>query len=199
MADHILGAHEQELYSYATKHLQARGIEVTTGSIIEKVDSQVLYLKGRDSVPYGILLWVAGNKSIPFVDHLNVKRTQGGLRRILADGSLRVKKNDDTTGVYLNVFALGDAADVAGSPLPTTAEVAVQKAHFLVQHLNRTPRRSQLNMPTFTYQQKGLVTYIGNRDGIRQGWSADSPYSGSQAWLSWRSGSFTWSRTWRSW
>lgn len=161
VADHILAAYERELYTYATKQLQARGIEVATGSAIQKVDDQYLHLNGHDPVPYGILLWVAGNKSIPFVDRLDVKKTQHGLRRILTDGSLRVKKGLESNEVHHNVFAIGDAADVEGSPLPTTAEVAVQKARFLVQHLNKTLKGSQLNLPAFAYKQKGLVTYIG--------------------------------------
>ena len=199
VADHILGAYERELYTYATNHLKARGVEVATGSNIVKVDGQDLHLKGCDPVPYGILLWVAGNRSISFVDDLDVKKTQHGLRRILTDEYLRIKRNNESNEVHPDVFALGDAADVEGNPLPTTAEVAVQKARFLVHQLNKIPQDSQFKTPAFEYREKRLVTYIGSHDGIRQGWSADSPYSGSQAWLSWRAGSFTWSRTWRSW
>lgn len=184
---------------YATNHLRARGVEVVTGAAIEKVDEQNLHLNGSVPVPYGILLWVAGNKSTPFVDGLDVKKTQHGLRRILTDECLRVKKAEADTKVFNNIFALGDAADIEDNSLPTTAEVAVQKARYLVQHLNRSPESSAIKITAFKYQQKSLVTYIGSHDGIRQGWSAKSPYSGSEAWVSWRTGSFTWSRTWRSW
>jgi NADH:ubiquinone reductase (non-electrogenic) len=128
-----------------------------------------------------------------------VKKTANVLRRILTDDSLRVKKSDESNEVRSNVFALGDAADIEENSLPTTAEVAVQKARFLVQHLNKTPKDAEVVLGKFEYKQKNLVTYIGSHDGIGQGWSADSPYSGYQAWLSWRAGSFTWSRTWRSW
>ena len=61
------------------------------------------------------------------MDLLNVKKTQRGLRRILTDRSLRVKKHNEDNEVHTDVFALGDAADVEGSPLPTTAEVCDSK------------------------------------------------------------------------
>ena len=200
VAEHILGAYDQELYTYATNQLQSRGIDVVTGTMIEKVEEQNLHLKGGAVVPYGILLWVAGNKSVQFVDDLDVKKTEQGLSRMLTDEYLRVKKTQGgDTEAFTNVFALGDAADIEGDSLPTTAEVAVQKANYLVQRLNGERATTTPKMTAFTYREKGLVTYIGSRDGIGQGWSTQSPYSGSQAWATWRAGSFAWSRTWRNW
>jgi NADH:ubiquinone reductase (non-electrogenic) len=108
--------------------ISKHGVQIATNSVIEKVDSTDLYLKGQGAVPYGILLWVTGNKSLPFVDRLDVKKSTTGLVRILTDPSLRVKKKGNLEGqVFLEVFALGDAADIEGQSLPTTAEVAVQK------------------------------------------------------------------------
>ncbi|KAK5458498.1 hypothetical protein LTS15_004580 [Exophiala xenobiotica] len=200
VASHILGSYDQRLYEYATEKMAKRGVHVATNTVIEKVDRTTLHLKGQKSVPYGMLLWVAGNKSIPFVDTLNVKKTEGGLVRILTDSRLRVQKSEsghETTpdDVYANVFALGDAADIEGQSLPTTAEVAVQKAKYLVQQLNR---RHEDNKP-FVFSSRRLVTYIGAHDGIIEGSAAGEALSGQKAWLSWRSGSWTWTRTWRNW
>ena len=105
--------------------------------------------------------------------------------------------------VHPDVFALGDAADIEHQPLPTTAEVAVQKARYLVRQLNAHPKTNDHNdynddpnpkttttTPLFSYTKKPLTTYLGNHDGISEGRSVDEPWSGTEAWLSWRSGSF---------
>lgn len=199
VADHILGAYDKKLYEYATEHMRAKGIEVATETIIEEVDNENLHIKGKQPVRFGILLWAAGNQSVPFIHELDAKKTQHGLCRVLTNEHLLMKKRGGTDEVYSNIFALGDAADVDGCSLPTTAEVALQKARLLVQQLNNTPHGSSLRLLPFDYVQKRLVTYIGSHDGITQGSPTDTPYSAYKAWLSWRSGSFTWSRTWRSW
>ena len=195
VAPHILGAYDKKLYEYATERMMERGVRIATNCVIQKVSRTDLHIKGQDPVPYGILLWVAGNKSVPFTDGLDVKKTTRGLVRVLTDPRLRVKKPGDDD-IYLDVFALGDAADIEGQSLPTTAEVAVQKAKYLVNELNRNSEGPE---EPFAYTTRRLVTYIGGRDGIAEGSSVDEPWSGRKAWLSWRSGSFTWTRTWRNW
>jgi len=173
-----------------------RGVRIATNCVIEEVTRTDLHVKGQDPVPYSILLWVAGNKSVPLTDGLDVKKTTRGLVRILTDSRLRVKKAGSDVEVYSDVFALGDAADIEGHSLPTTAEVAVQKAKYLVRELNRNSEGPEL---PFAYTSRRLVTYIGGHDGIAEGSSVEEPWSGRKAWLSWRSGSFTWTRTWRNW
>ena len=108
--------------------------------------------------------------------------------------------------VHPNVFALGDAADIQHQSLPTTAEVAVQKARYLVRQLNDDPKtdddanpKNKTTTTPFSYTKKPLTIYLGNHDGISEGRSVDEPWSGTEAWLNWRSGSFTWTRTWRTW
>ncbi len=195
VASHILGVYDKSLYEYATEHMVQHGVRVATNCVIEKVEPTRLHIKGQDPVPYGILLWVAGNKSVPFVDGLEVKKTEDGLVRILTDPRLRVKKRaKEYTDVYPDVFALGDAADIEGQSLPTTAEVAVQKAKYIVR---QSQERLEGTEP-FTFKSQKLVTYIGGHDGIIQGSLMDETWSGRQAWLSWRSGSFTWTRSWRN-
>ena len=181
----------------------AHGVRIATSCTISRVDKSLLHVKGQESVPYGILLWVAGNKSVSLVDGglAGARKSEKGLVRVLTDGHLRVKRvADEKKGssgeeVWEDVFALGDAADIDGSPLPTTAEVAVQKAQYLVQTLNAQAARAR---KPFVYNPRRLVTYIGFHDGIAQG-SGVHAWSGRQAWLSWRSGSFTWTRSWRNW
>lgn len=193
VADKILGAYDKKLYEYANNQLVQRNVHVRTKAHIQKVDSTTIYLDGEPQVcPYGMLIWATGNQNVALVNELKVKKTPKGLCRILTDSNLRVYKTNDQ--IFDNVFALGDAADIETLSLPTTAEVAVQKAKYLVSVLNNHVRGQP-----FTPQTKGLVSYIGNRDGIIMGTAAHPEgWTGKRAWLAWRSGSVMWTRSWRN-
>ena len=73
--------------------------------------------------------------------------------------------------VWEGVFAIGDAADIEGASLPTTAEVACQKARYLVENFNAAAKEKSGEMfkAPFAYQQKQLVSYIGQHDGVIAG------------------------------
>ncbi|KAI4094904.1 MAG: hypothetical protein LQ344_001949 [Seirophora lacunosa] len=200
VAPHILGAYDQKLHEYANDALLKRDIGIETNSRIEKVDGQALYIKGKGRIPYGMLLWVTGNKAVPLITDLEVRKSEKGLVRILTDSRLRVFKSRDSDAIYDNVFALGDAADIDGSSLPTTAEVAVQKAKYLVNFFNARAGAGlgkSSSLP-FTYREKQLVSYIGSRDGIIAGRGDREGWTGRSAWLAWRSGSVMWTRSWRN-
>lgn len=84
-----------------------------------------------------------------------------------------------------------------GHELPATAEVAVQKAKWLARHLihmSKNPGGEEEMGRPFEYQQKALVAYIGRKDGVVEG---QQDWTGSGAWLAWRSGSLEWTRSWR--
>lgn len=168
VAPFIPGAYDQKLHKYANDALLRRNIGVETNSHIEKVDGHALYIKERGRVPYGMLLWTTGSKAAPLVTDLNVRKTEKGLIRILTDSYLLVFKSKGSDEVYDDVFALGDAADIEGSSLPTTAEVAVQKPKYLVNVFNSRSIAHPATVP-FTYKETQLVSYIGSHDGIIAG------------------------------
>lgn len=217
VAPNILSAYDRKLYEYANESLSRRRVAIETNSRIERVDRDALYLRDQGRVEYGMLIWATGNKNVDLVDKLDARKTTKGLRRILTDHHLRVLKPatsehsdaDDIDAVYNTVFALGDAADISNNPLPTTAEVAVQKARYLVNHLNHA--RDPLDpldpvADPFQYQAKVLVSYLGAHDGViearkkgRRGeGEAGEGWTGRTAWLAWRSGSLLWTRSWRN-
>ncbi|KAI4271759.1 MAG: hypothetical protein L6R38_006789 [Xanthoria sp. 2 TBL-2021] len=201
VAPHILGNYERKLHEYANERLVSRHVAVETNTRIEKVDRDALFVKGKGRVPYGMLMWVTGNKATALVTGMQeVRKSEKGLVRVLTDTHLRVLKSRDSDEVWDNVFALGDAADIEGNSLPTTAEVAVQKAKYLVNFFNSRSEMS-LNVPAsmpFMYAEKQLVSYIGSRDGIIAGRGDREGWTGRSAWLAWRSGSVMWTRSWRN-
>lgn len=197
VAPNILAAYDQKLYQYANDQLVRRDIAVETNSHIERVEKDAFYTREKGRVGYGMLVWATGNKAVKLVEDMDVRKTGRGLVRILTDSHLRVYKSDATDEIYDDVFALGDAADVEGASLPTTAEVAVQKAKYLVDFFNGRGSKSSPSAP-FEYKQKQLVSYIGSHDGVIAGKGDKEGWTGRSAWLAWRSGSVMWTRSWRN-
>ncbi|KAJ3792922.1 hypothetical protein GGU11DRAFT_692723 [Lentinula aff. detonsa] len=189
VAPEILGVFHEKLKVHALKTFKKHGVEVKTNSHITKIDEGALYTKEDGKIPVGMVAWATGNKQCDFVESLHGVSKATRLDRILTDQRLRVLKDDQT--VLENVYALGDAADIFGKGLPTTAEVAVQKAEYLVKALNFFSAKPA---GPFIYKQRRMVAYVGGTDGVimgRQDWT------GEAAWLAWRSGSLGWTRSWR--
>ncbi|KAF9763579.1 hypothetical protein IL306_003054, partial [Fusarium sp. DS 682] len=178
VAPQILAPFDQRLSEYATGALKGNKVNVKVNSNILKVTKDAIETKEDGAIGYGMLIWATGNKSVPLIDMLNVKKTEHGVTRILTDDYLNVLTTDGT--VIPNAFAIGDAADIEDGTLPTTAEVAIQKAEFLSRLLNHGGKTAD----PFRYQQRSLVTYTGRGDGVIQG---KKDYTGYGAWLSWRS------------
>ena len=201
VAPNILSAYETKLHEYATQRLLSRSIDVAPNTFIEDVDTDYIYIKGKGRVPCGMLIWATGNKQVSLVETLDLEVNQKGLKRIQTDDRLRVFTSTGDSSVHDGVFCLGDAGDIKGASLPTTAEAAVQKSKYLVNNLNKAATGSSnkaFNEP-FKYTQKRLVSYIGQRDGVIAGRGQDSEgWTGQAAWLSWRSGSLMWNQNWRS-
>lgn len=201
VAPHILNAYDKKLHEYATNQLLQRKIDVAPNTKIDHVDKEAIYIHDIGRVPYGMLIWATGNRHVPLTEKLNVEVNEKGLKRIQTDAHLRAYKAgaEDSAVIYTDVFCLGDAGDVKGASLPTTAEVAVQKAKYLVNNLNALAKAGDGFRKPFEYSQKRLVSYIGQRDGVIAGNGADSEgWTGRSAWLAWRSGSIMWNRNWRS-
>lgn len=198
VAPHILTAYDEKLYEYANNQLIRRHINVETNSHIESVSRGCMYTKEKGRIGCGMVVWATGNKNVPLVEKLDVEIPPKGLKRIITDSRLRVFKSKEDA-IHENVFALGDAADITEYSLPTTAEVAVQKAKYLVDVLN-SASPSPTSHPPFKYQDKPLVSYIGGRDGVIAGKGGDpnGGWTGRSAWLAWRGFNVTWNRSWRS-
>lgn len=186
VAHAILGTFDESLREYAVASFSRRDVEVYTNVKIQEVASDRIIVKGQGDIGCGMAIWVTGNKQCPLVTNLGVAKT-GRPPRILTDQCLRVLSDDKE--IVPGVFALGDAADIECGTLPTTAEVAVQKAKYLATALNK----HDFDTP-FEYRQKTLVAYIGGHDGVVQG---KAGWSGTRAWAAWRSKNLFWTRSWR--
>ena len=208
VADSVLSTFDENLSEYAMSSLKAKQVEVKTSNHIEHVEKDAIYTKEDGRLPYGMLLWATGNSAPAIMEHLDVKKSEGGVPRILTDKHLRVLNPDGTA--RNDAYALGDAADIDGQSMPMLAEVALQKGEYLYKALNNAAEsersepgesvdRSEvdahgLTIPPFEYKQRAALAYLGQRDGVVGG---RSDWRGNSAWLAWRSGSLGWTRSWR--
>ena len=99
-----------------------------------------------------------------------------------------------SSATMTDVFALGDNAVIRDANLPATAQTASQQALWLGKRLNR----GDLDSQRFAFKNLGIMTYLGNSEGLVQteGWLGD--ISGRLAWLIWRGAYLTMSVSWRN-
>ncbi|KAB8271156.1 pyridine nucleotide-disulfide oxidoreductase-domain-containing protein [Aspergillus minisclerotigenes] len=180
VAPNILAPFDRKLSEYAQKALQKYKVEIKVNSHIVNVTEDTIETREDGTLSYGLLIWATGNKQRPLVDQLNVMKSGPGLKRILTDDRLCVV---GTNGAIVpDAYAIGDAADIDNA---TT---------YLARALNSAA--SGQTIEPFTYHQRPLVMYTGASNGVIMG-KRGHEYPGYGAWLSWRSGNFFWTRSWK--
>lgn len=94
-----------------------------------------------------------------------------------------------------DVFAIGDCAQIDGTSLPATAQVANQKGEWLAKRLNK----GDIQTARFHFRNLGVMAYIGNWNAIFQGSDAGfTNMSGRAAWIIWRGAYLVKSLSWRN-
>src|SRR3954462_14528935 len=99
----------EDLAAFATRELRKRGIEVRTGTTVERVSADSVELSDGSVVPCRTVAWTTGVAPAPVVANLNLPLTDGG--RIDVDRFCQVKG-------LPNVWAIGDAAAVPDPARP---------------------------------------------------------------------------------
>ncbi|CAE6450985.1 unnamed protein product [Rhizoctonia solani] len=213
VAPKILGMFDTALGEFAERHLKREGVTIRPNHIVERVEPDMLHFKGGEAVSFGMLVWATGLATNPFVAKMKgVEKEPSHQARILTDAKLRVLKEGG--GVIDDVYALGkvscscqsylpvsklnalagDCAIVKDGPvLPTTAQVASQKAKYLVKHLNGDDTST---VPDFAFKNFGALAYVGGWRAIMQGESQN--VKGWAAWVIWRGAYLTKSVSWRN-
>lgn len=126
----LLTQFEASLQALALENFAGRVEVVFNARVTEVTDSEVV-LQSSERIPYGILIWAAGNGTRPIVARIvqrlsgeDVDDARAKRRKIEVDPWLRVVGMQD-------VFAMGDCAQVQGEPLPATAQVAGQQGAYI--------------------------------------------------------------------
>ncbi|EGO01244.1 NDE1, mitochondrial external NADH dehydrogenase [Serpula lacrymans var. lacrymans S7.3] len=192
VAPNILGNFDKSLGVYAVDKFQRDGISIKTRHHVERVEKDKMFVKEQGEVPFGLLVWSTGLAPNPLIQSIKEVSKDEKTQSLLTDEQLNVIKQDGTPDP--NVWAIGDASVIPNARLPATAQVANQKAKYLVKKLNKIVKDQEHTKP-FEFLDLGSMAYLGDWKAIYDRSGADTGIktkeSGRLAWLLWRSAYFT--------
>ncbi|KNB50874.1 NAD(P)/FAD-dependent oxidoreductase [Streptomyces caatingaensis] len=144
----------------ALRTLRRRGVEVSLGTSVERVERDRVRLTDGRELPCRTLVWTAGVAASPLVGTLGTDTVKG---RLVVTDRMTVPGLD-------GVFALGDAAAVPdvtkgdGAVCPPTAQHALRQgkvaADNVVARLHGHPLRP------YAHKDLGLVVDLGGTDAV---------------------------------
>ncbi|KAG9310244.1 NDE1, mitochondrial external NADH dehydrogenase [Chiua virens] len=213
VAPSILGSFDRSLSIWAEEKFRRDGISLKTRHHVERVEKvkMVLYIYRCSAVPFGLLVWSTGlapNPLIQSIDYIEKhERSQRYGCQVMSPACSRLTSYAGSllTNEHLNVitkdgridpdvWAIGDAAIIKTAVLPATAQVANQKAKYMVNKLNSIVKEREHTKP-FKFHDLGSLAYLGDWKAIYDRSTAETGFkakeSGRLAWLLWRSAYFT--------
>lgn len=156
-ADRVLGPFHEALGERARRTLERHGIEVITGTPVERVEPGAVHLVGGRVLTAGTVVWAAGVRASPVAELLGVELGRGG--RIVVGTDLSVPG-------WPEVFAIGDIAVDPAAPLAQVAQPAIQGGHHVARQIER--RLGGLPTEPFRYRDKGSMATIGRHDAVAE-------------------------------
>eukprot|EP01133_Synstelium_polycarpum_P001486 gene1486-1725_t len=205
---HILTVFDQKIIDHVEKKLQnSSTTEMWTQTAVTSVKEKELVVRNPDKtekvVPYGMLIWAAGNcprkVSTGLMNSIGTD-IQNSRRGLVVDDYFRVKGAE-------GIWAIGDASVTA---LPPTAQVASQQGRYLGRLFNdlsgemyeeakpNTPNNLTENIkkhPRFAYHHMGVMAYIGSNTAVFEMKNSETNTSttgeGVAVFLLWRSAYLT--------
>src|SRR6202035_5124435 len=186
---HVLPAYPEDLSRSALEQLRRLGVEVSTSTMVTKIEPGVIYA-GEARMDAAVILWAAGVAASPLGKKLGVATDRAG--RVLVKADLSIPGHPE-------VFVIGDLAalkDASGNMLPGVAPVAILEGRFvaklIAKELNSgAPSFSHSlreggdsgSRPPFHYHDKGSLATIGRAAAVAQ--FGRIHISGFLAWLAW--------------
>jgi NADH:ubiquinone reductase (H+-translocating) len=155
-AERILAALPARVSSSATVELQKLGVEVMTGVRVVAVDADGVSLADGRRIDAELKVWAAGVKAPAWLQDIADLETNHA-HQLIVRPTLQTTRDDA-------VFAIGDCAALTlpgeERPLPATAQVAHQQAHYLAEAL---PRRLSGEVPgAFRYRYLGSLVSLSD-------------------------------------
>jgi NADH dehydrogenase len=161
LLDRIMPEIPEALADFASQELRARGIELRTGTRLERMDERSAVLSTGEEVPTRMVCWTAGVKPPAIVRQLGVPLTDKG--RVDVDATMRVRGHH-------NVWAIGDAAAVPDpaqgrkAPTPPTCQHAIRQGRVVGNNVaaalaGRKPR-------PFRYRTLGVFVDMGRNKAV---------------------------------
>jgi NADH dehydrogenase len=160
--DRVMPEISADLAAFATAELRRRGIEVRTGTTIERISADSVELSDGEVVPCRTVAWTAGVRPAPVVAELGLPLEQTG--RIVVDRYCKVEGRDD-------VWAIGDSAAVPdparpGQPTPPTCQHALRQGRTVAA--NVAAALGAGHATPFTYKTLGVFVDMGHRKAVAE-------------------------------
>jgi NADH dehydrogenase len=165
----ILPEVDRDMGAYAVEQLDKRGMDIRLGTRLEScVDGHVVLSDG-DEFDADTIVWTAGVKASPMLDHTDLPRDERG--RITCNAALQVVAPDGS--IVEGAWSAGDCAAVPdltakepGALCSPSAQHAVRQARRLADNL----RASLRGLPVRPYRHKhvGSVASLGLHKGVAQ-------------------------------
>jgi len=154
----LLAAFHPKLGRYAGSTLSERGVDVRTGTLVEKADDASVHLSSGDALDTRTIVWSAGVRAM---DPLGQEEPRSRSKRLEADPQLRLRGHSD-------VYVIGDAASVptGESELPMLSPPAMQEGRYVAKAIRaRIAGRKESGRP-FRYVDKGTMATIGRHAAV---------------------------------
>jgi NADH:quinone reductase (non-electrogenic) len=157
----IFSMFKPDIRNYAVEALTKRGVEVSTGDVVESVEPQRVKLKSGTELKAHTLVWGAGLQGNALVQSLGLDLERGN--RIAVDAELRLPSHPE-------VFVVGDVAAITDGKtqqvLPQLGSVALQSGEHAGETIGRLVEGQEPK--PFKYHDKGTMATIGRGSAVVQ-------------------------------
>jgi NADH dehydrogenase len=168
----VLPAFPEKLSAYATRALEALGVEVRLGQAVSRCHDCGVEL-GEERLAARTILWAAGVMASPAAEWIAAAKDRAGRARVGPDLS--------PPGAP-EVFVIGDAACLDGRPLPGVAPVAKQQGAYAARQIAARVAGRKPPGP-FRYGDAGALATIGRASAVVS--LGPLRLTGTPAWLVW--------------
>jgi len=160
-APRILPVLSERVSAAATERLEALGVKVRTGVMVERADADAFITKNDGRIEADLLVWAAGVKVNDMLGKIS-GLTPNRINQIEVDTNLRAKGQE-------RVFVIGDCAGCQlpdmERPVPPRAQSAQQMAHHLAKELTRLVTFNREPRP-FVYKDHGSLVSLSNFSSV---------------------------------
>ena len=173
--DRVMPEISEDLAEFAVSELRRRGVEVRTGTTVERVSANSVELSDGEVVPCRTVAWTAGVKATPVVAKLGLPLDADG--RIVVDRFCQVEGRSD-------VWAIGDAAAVPdparpGQSTPPTCQHALRQGRTVARNVAAALGAGRPR--PFTYKTLGVFVDMGRHQAVAE--TVGIKWRGFPAWF----------------
>ncbi len=150
-----------ELSVWSLGELRNRGIDIRLKTTMKSCEDEVAVFSDGEEVPYGMLVWTAGVKPNPVLDHFDLPRGPRG--HVNANPKMQVVREDGSW--VRGVWTAGDNAQIPDltkpqpAYYPPNAQNALRQAVLLGESITRSIRRRRVRQ--YKHYTLGTVASYG--------------------------------------